>query len=60
MGQSDASSNECTEIEVEDNFSGKVQYLEIIVLKGSGVTAAHFTGADLSEKYEFGVVNNIP
>ena len=60
MGKNLDSDNECTEIEVEKNFSLKVEYLEVYAMSGAGVAAAHFIGADLSEKYEFGKVDNIP
>ena len=54
MGLSPPSFNECKEIEVEENFSKKVEYIEIYEIQDLGVNSAIFGGADLSKEYVFG------
>ena len=47
MGQSLARYNICKEIEVEENFSKKVEYIEVYEMSGLGVNSASFGGSDL-------------
>ena len=47
MGLSPPSFNECKEIEVEENFSKKVEYIEVYEMSGLGVNSASFGGSDL-------------
>ena len=60
MGQSLARYNICKEIEVEENFSEKVEYIEVYEMSGLGVNSASFGGADLSKLYVFGLIDTNP
>ena len=54
MGLSLPSNNECEEIEVEEDFAEKVEYVEIFEMDGIGVCSVRFGGAQLRGRYQYG------
>ena len=45
---------------MEENFSKKVEYIEVYEMSGLGVNSASFGGANLSKQYVFGVIDTNP
>ena len=60
MGLSLPSNHECEEIEVEDNFAQKVEYVEIFEMGGLGVCSVRFGGAQLRGRYQYGAWDSNP
>ena len=57
MGQNQASNSDCKEIEAEENFSEKVEYIYVNSMSGLGVSSAGFGGANLLKQYAFGEID---